>query len=117
MRFRSLAGEETSKEQLKREFKQAKYLAEIRLGENFLFYRNFIQVKYFSYDKIGNVYLRMERGESGEFLTIENYLVIRFKDGKECSLRIDSTENAKETLHFMKTHYPDITNQVPGREG
>ncbi|MDO4513712.1 MAG: hypothetical protein Q4B72_06715 [Lachnospiraceae bacterium] len=115
MFYKCLCGNEIEKNELQRQRKEARYLAEIRLGTEVLFYTNLIWVRYIAYDQIANLYLKMERGESGEFLTIENYLILCDINGKEHSMRIEQTDIAREVMRSIREEHPDITNIVPGR--
>lgn len=116
MSYRCLCGQEIPKEDLKAEFKRAKYLVEIRLGERHLFYRNLFRIRYIAYEQIENLYLRMESGECGEFLLMENYLQIRDKEGREYQFRMERPECAREVLEYVRSKYPEIKNEVPGRK-
>ncbi len=115
MFYKCLCGEEIAKKELQAQRKEAEYLAEIRLGEHILFYTNLLWVRYIAYDQISNVYLKLERGESGEFLTIENYLMLRDINGIDHSMRIEQTDIARQVLAKVKERHPGITNIVPGR--
>ena len=110
MKFISLSrGEEiTEKNILKEEFKAAVRAGEGRTGREHLFYRYFINVKYVSYQKIQKAYLRVESGESGEFLLKEFYLMLKLLDGTEGKLRFEREENAKNILAYLEEHYPKI---------
>ncbi|MCM1251656.1 MAG: hypothetical protein NC321_02460 [Clostridium sp.] len=93
---------------LKEEFRGALKAGESRLGSQHLFYRYFINVKYISYDKIEAAYLRVESGESGEFLLKEFYLMLRVDDKEERKLRFEREENARTVLAYLEEHYPHI---------
>lgn len=98
----------TEKDRLKEEFKAAVRGGEGRMGREHLFYRYFINVKYVSYQKIQNAYLRVESGESGEFLLKEFYLILKLQDGIEGKLRFEREENVKSILAYLEEHYPQI---------
>ncbi|MCM1261196.1 MAG: hypothetical protein NC313_17480 [Butyrivibrio sp.] len=110
MKFIPLSESEGSADKniLKEEFKAAAYVGEGRLGAKRLFYRYFINVKYISYLNIQKAYLRVESGESGEFLLQEFYLMLVFKDGGEGKLRFEREGNVKTILEYLKENYPDI---------
>lgn len=98
----------TNKEALKAEFKSARRFGEGRMGKQHLFYRYFINVKYVSWDKIRKAYLRVESGESGEFLLKEFYLMLHFDDMCEGKLRFEREENVRNILEHMTRNYPHI---------
>lgn len=110
MKFIPLSRSEeiTEKDRLKEEFRAAARAGEGRTGQKHLFYRYFINVKYVSYQKIQNAYLRVESGESGEFLLKEFYLMLKLQDGMEGKLRFEREENAKNILAYLEEHYPGI---------
>lgn len=115
MRYQCLCGQEVFKEKLKAEFKAARYLVEVRLGERHFFYRNLFRIRYIAYNQIDNLYLRMEHGECGEFLLMEHYIQLRDKAGREYQFRMERPECAREVLEYIKKNYPEIKNEVPGR--
>lgn len=96
------------KETLKEEFRSALRAGEGRLGEHRFFYRYFINVKYISYNKIRKAYLRVESGESGEFLLKEFYLMLFFEDMGEAKLRFEREENVRRVLDYLTEHYPQV---------
>ncbi|MBD5458829.1 MAG: hypothetical protein HDR27_09700 [Lachnospiraceae bacterium] len=110
MKFIPLSKSEeiTEKSTLKEEFKTAARAGESGLGKNHLFYRYFINVRYVSYQKIHKAYLRVESGESGEFLLKEFYLILKLQDGTEGKLRFEREENVKKVLSNLEEHYPQI---------
>lgn len=110
MKFISLFKSEATADKnfLKEEFKAAVRAGEGRLGVNYLFYRYFINVKYVSYLNIQKAFLRIESGESGEFLLRESYLILFFTDGAEGKLRFEREENVRTVLEYLKENYPDI---------
>lgn len=111
MKFIALAPPEsiTDKNELKREYKETMPSGEGRVGVHHFFYRYFINIKYVSYEKIKQAFLRIESGECGEFLLKEFYLVF-FLEGKkeECKLRFEREENARAILTFLEEKYPEI---------
>lgn len=111
MKFIALSAPEniTDKNHLKEEFKASVQAGEGRMGKNHFFYRYFINVKYVSYEKIKQAFLRVESGECGEFLLKEFYLVLSL-EGKEeeCKLRFEREENARAVLAFLEEKYPQI---------
>ena len=108
MKFVCLAGAEAEKETLTSEFKAAKRMGEIRMGEAHLFYRYFIRIKYVSYEEITRAYMREESGESGEFLLKEHYLMLKMQDGVLHKLRMEREEYVRETLHCFEKEYSHI---------
>lgn len=98
----------TEKGVLQQEFKAAVRTGEGRMGRTHFFYRYFINVRYVSYQKIQNAYLRVESGESGEFLLKEFYLILKLQDGTEGKLRFEREENVKSVLAYLEGHYPGI---------
>ena len=100
--------EAVDKNILKEEFKAAVKTGEGRLGDCHLYYRYFINVKYVSYLNIHKAYLRIESGESGEFLLRESYLILVFSDGMEVKLRFEREENVRTVLKYLNENYPDI---------
>lgn len=108
MKFICLAGGETSQEILKSEYKAAERFGEVRLGEFRLFYRYFIRVRYIDYGEVTRVYLRQESGESGEFLLLENYLMIEAQDGSLHKMRMEREVCAKEVLSALQGRCPSI---------
>lgn len=113
MKFISLSqrfkSEETpDKNILKEEFKTAVRAGEGRFGNAHLFYRYFINVKYVPFQEIKQAYLRVESGESGEFLLKEFYLILKLHDGAEGKLRFEREENARAVLQHLTENYPQI---------
>lgn len=110
MGFISLSESEetTDKSVLKEEFKTAVRMGEGRLGSRHMFYRYFINVKYVSYPKIQKAYLRIESGESGEFLLKEFYLILHLQGGIEAKLRFEREENVKSILAYLEENYQYI---------
>ena len=94
----------TDKSVLKEEFKAASGEKKKKMGRDHLFYRYFINVRYVSYQKIKNAYLRVESGESGEFLLKEFYLILKLQDGTEGKLRFEREENVRKILSCLKEH-------------
>ncbi len=107
MKITVLAGKGMEKD-LREEFAQAKKTAEVRLGENFLFYRYFLRIRAIAYEEIQKAFLRIESGEVGEFPLTEHYLMIVDKAGKEHKLRMEHPEDAKEVLACLEQSYPEI---------
>ena len=93
---------------LKEEFKAAVRAGEGRMGAHHFFYRYFINVRYIPYEKIKTAYLRVESGESGEFLLKEFYLMLCIDEGEEGKLRFEREENARAVLSYLEAHYPQI---------
>lgn len=89
---------------LKAEYAQAKNLGEIRLGDNFLFYRPFLWIKCIPLTEMGNLYLRVEFGESGDVPVHEHYIRIKTKQGEEFTLRLDRADNAKRLLSLLENN-------------
>jgi len=110
MKFTGLSKTEeiTGKDILKEEFKAAVRSGEGRMGQEHLFYRYFINIRYVSYRKIRQAYLRVESGESGEFLLKEFYLVLKLKDGEEGKLRFEREENVRRILCYLEEHHAGI---------
>lgn len=105
MKLICMAGEEADQETLRKEYKAAKRFGEIRLGTSHLFYRYFIRIRYSSYGEITGAYLRQESGESGEFLLMENYLMMKMKDGSVHKLRMEREAYVREVLSELeKSH-------------
>ena len=100
--------EPADKNDLKEEFKAAVRAGEGRMGAHHFFYRYFINVKYIPYEKIKTAYLRVESGESGEFLLKEFYLMLLLGDGTEGKLRFEREENARAVLSYLEAYYPQI---------
>ena len=98
----------TNKETLKVEFKSALRVGEGRLGERHFFYRYFINIKFVPWNSIRQAYLRVESGESGEFLLKEFYLMMQFDDMSEAKLRFEREENVKSVLDYLTEHYPQV---------
>lgn len=110
MKFKPLSNTEEVMEKniLKEEFKSAPGAGESRMGQVHLFYRYFINVRYVSYQKIQAAYLRVESGESGEFLLKEFYLILKLQDGAEAKLRFEREENARSVLAYLEKNYSFI---------
>lgn len=110
MKFKPMSDAEkiTEKSILQEEFKAAPRAGEGRMGKTHFFYRYFINVRYVSYQKIQAAYLRVESGESGEFLLKEFYLILKLQDGAEGKLRFEREENARCVLSYLGEHYPFI---------
>ena len=103
-----LSGKEADQQILKAEFKAAKQLGEVRLGASHLFYRYFIRIRYVSYEEIKAAYLRQESGESGEFLLMENYLMLETGEGSRHKLRMERESYAKEVLDDLREMHKGI---------
>jgi len=108
MRLVRLAGAETAQEILKHEFKNARRIGEVSLGEHWLFYRYFIRIRYISYEEIVRAYLREESGESGEFLLKEFYLMLESKDGALHKLRMEREVSARTVLDDLGENHRHI---------
>ena len=100
--------EPADKNDLKEEFKAAVRAGEGRMGAHHFFYRYFINVKYIPYEKMKTAYLRVESGESGEFLLKEFYLMLCLDDDTGGKLRFEREENARAVLSYLEEHYPEI---------
>ncbi len=107
MKIKVLAGN-ASEEELRIEFKEAKKVAEVRLGKRFLFYRYFIKISAIAYEEVRKAYLRIESGEVGEFPLTEHYLMLIDRSGREHKLRLEHPEDAKEVLAFLGERYPGM---------
>ena len=108
MKFVCIGGPEAEKEMLKSEYKTAKQLGEVRIGEHHLFYRYFIKIRYASIEEIDRAYLREESGESGEFLLLESYLMLRMRDKTLHKLRMERELYARAVLLYFEENYPHI---------
>lgn len=110
MKFKPLCKTEeiTEKSTLLEEFRKAPRAGEGRMGQSHFFYRYFINARYVSYRKIQNAYLRVESGESGEFLLKEFYLILKLDDNTEGKLRFEREENVKRILAYLEENYPRI---------
>ncbi|MBP3476680.1 MAG: hypothetical protein J6K48_10220 [Lachnospiraceae bacterium] len=108
MWFACICGVERDKEELQKEYKEAKVQGEVRLGTGCFFYRYFIKIRYVAYEEILKAYLREESGESGEFLLKEYYLMIETRDGSLHKLRLERDVNAKSVLAYLENHYEHI---------
>ena len=106
MKFICLSGAEADKEALRKEYRETQRWGEARIGKEHLFYRSFIKIKYVSINEIERIYIREESGESGEFLLLESYLMIKTKDGVLHKLRIEWERNAHAVLFHIKNNYP-----------
>lgn len=108
MKLVCMAGEETDQEMLRKEYKEARRFGEVRLGTSHLFYRYFIRIRYVSYSEITGAYLRQESGESGEFLLIENYLMMNMKSGSVHKLRMEREAYVREVLSEMEKNHATV---------
>ena len=108
MKFVCIGGSEAEHESLRREYKTAKQLGEVRVGEDHLFYRYFIKIRYAALEEIERAYLREESGESGEFLLLESYLMLRMKDQTLHKLRMERELYARAVLLYFEENYPHI---------
>ena len=108
MRLVCMTGEEADQETLRKEFKTARRFGEVRLGASHLFYRYFVRIRYVSYSEITGAYLRQESGESGEFLLVENYLMMNMKSGSVHKLRMEREAYVREVLSEMEKNYVTI---------
>lgn len=108
MKFVCIGGPEAEKKALESEYKTAKRLGEVRIGEHHLFYRYFIKIRYASIAEIERAYLREESGESGEFLLLEHYLMLRMKDKTLHKLRMERELYARGVLVHFEDNYPHI---------
>ena len=82
---------------LKEEFSLASRAGEGRMGETHLFYRYFINVKYIAWSRIRKAYLRVESGESGEFLLKEFYLMLQLDDESRLPFQKNNGQYALRT--------------------
>ncbi|MCH5260046.1 MAG: hypothetical protein J1F18_09840 [Lachnospiraceae bacterium] len=108
MKFVCIGGPNAEKEVLTSEYKTAKRLGEVRIGEHHFFYRYFIKIRYASIDEIERAYLREESGESGEFLLLESYLMLRMRDKSLHKLRMERELYARAVLLYFEENYPHI---------
>lgn len=108
MKFICLSGAEEETEVLKNEYKAAQRAGETRIGINHLFYRYFIKIKYLSLDMIERAYLRQESGESGEFLLMESYLMLKTRDGELHKFRMEREVYVREVLANFQENHPRI---------
>ncbi len=106
MKIKLLAGS-VAEEALREEFRRGKKAAEVRLGENFLFYRYFIRIKAIAYEEIRKAYLRIESGESGDLPVTEHYLMLIDQREREHKLRMEHAEDVQEVLAYLKEHFPE----------
>ena len=106
MKIKSLSKKNTcvlpEQELLRAEYTHGKHLGEIRLGDNFLFYRPFLWIKCISLMEIANLYLKVEFGESGDVPVHEHYIRIKTKQGEEFTLRLDRVDDAKRLLYLLE---------------
>ncbi len=79
-------------------------MSEIRLGDNFLFYRPFLWIKCIPLTEIANLYLKVEFGESGDVPVHEHYIRIKTKQGEEFTLRLDRADDAKRLLALLENN-------------
>lgn len=93
-----------SQEALREEFEKAGRYGEIRIGENHLFYRGFLRVKFVPFTDCERIYLRVEFGEYGDLPLHEYYIVVRTKQGKEALLRLERPDDAKGVMECLKNH-------------
>ena len=107
MKIKLLAGS-VAEEALREEFRRGKKAAEVRLGENFLFYRYFIRISAVAYEEIQKAYLRIESGEVGEFPLTEHYLMLADRQEKVHKLRMEHPEDAQEVLAYLGERFPAI---------
>lgn len=89
---------------LKAEYAKAKNLGEIRLGDNYLFYKPFLWTKCIPLAQIANLYLKVEFGESGDIPVHEHYIEIKTKQGEEFTLRLDRADDAKRLLSLLENN-------------
>lgn len=89
-------------EVLKEDFEKAERFGEIRVGEDHLFYRGFIRVKYVPFKECSRIYLRIEFGEYGDFPLHEHYVVVVTKKGRELLLRLERPDDAKGVMECLK---------------
>ena len=108
MKFVCIGGAETEKEMLKSEYKTATRLGEIKIGADHLFYRYFIKIRYAALEEIERAYLREESGESGEFLLLESYLMLKMRDGALHKLRMERELYARAVLLYFEENFPHI---------
>ncbi|MBD5488813.1 MAG: hypothetical protein HDR13_08465 [Lachnospiraceae bacterium] len=108
MKLVCMTGEETDQETLRKEFKSARRFGEVRLGTSHLFYRYFIRIRYVSYSEITGAYLRQESGESGEFLLMENYLMMNMKSGAVIKLRMEREAYVREVLSELEKCHASV---------
>ncbi len=93
-----------TQEALKEEFGKALRFGEIRIGENHLFYRGFIRVRFVPLIECERIYLRVEFGEYGDVPLHEHYIVARTKQGREFPLRLERPDDAKAVMSCLENH-------------
>lgn len=96
---------EIPQEALREEFRKAEKCGEIRIGENCLFYRGFLRIRFAPLEVCERMYMRVEFGEYGEFPLHEHYIVIRTRQGKELFLRMERPDDARAVMECMKKHF------------
>ena len=94
MFYKCLCGNEIEKNELQRQRKEARYLAEIRLGTEVLFYTNLIWVRYIAYDQIANLY--RSNISNGEYDYDFFHLDLDLHDGRK--LHVGSVPRSAKTF-------------------
>ena len=108
MKIKRLAEISASEDTLKEEFKNAKKMSEVRLGENHMFYRYFLRISAIAYTQIQKIFLRVESGEVGEFPLTEHYLMVYDLHNQEYKFRLERPEDAKRVISYFEENKPQI---------
>jgi len=108
MKIKRLAEISASEDTLKEEFKNAKKMSEVRLGENHMFYRYFLRISAIAYTQIQKIFLRVESGEVGEFPLTEHYLMVYDLHNQEYKFRLERPEDAKAVIAFFEENVPNV---------
>ena len=108
MKVKRLATTEMTEEELKKEFKNANRVAEIRLEENTKFARYFFRISAIPYEQIERAFLRVESGDTGDMPMLLNFLVVNDLSGSEHKFRMERLEDAKTVLAYFEKEYPHV---------
>ena len=120
MRFQSVTGEVLSSAALADEYKAARAIGVIRVGETHLFFRVRTRTYAVPYGEIRRCYRRVMQVQmriccGRGSLNVEN-LVIEGESGEMAQIQLPGTRAARELMELLKQKIPDAEFVPPARE-
>ncbi len=119
MKFVPLATEISDTEALAAEYKAAREIGKVRIGETALFFRVRLKVYYIPYGDVKRYFRRIHevplRTESfGGDLAVENLVVCGENDVELLQIQLPGTKAAKILIDDLKERMPDVAYGKPG---
>lgn len=108
MLFQPLKGSAASRKELKTDYKTAKVIGVVRLGQDYFFFRRGLKIYYITYEVIVKCFRRVlviPAGNSGSSMKLET-LVIADESGELAQIQVPGTEAAKSLMDAMKEKLP-----------